>query len=122
MEEYLIQFESWVNSLGKRYGVNPLILGTLYFLSKVSMVSFLGWAFKRLRRKQTILVPVLLAAVSFSVPYTYIIIAGRNIPAWVYLFIVLMLGYGGFVIWRKVTTRAIETAALPETELTEKDI
>ena len=46
-----------------------------------------------------------MASVSFSMPYLYLIIAGCNIPAWVYVLILLMFVYGGYSIWKKVTIK-----------------
>ena len=112
MIEYLELIREWVIELGEKHDVDPLTLGGLYLVSKVSFLFFLGWALKNLRAKKTLLVQVLLAAVSFSIPYMYLIIAGRNIPVWVYVFIVLMFGYGGFSIWKKITANSTDASAL----------
>ncbi|MES2428048.1 MAG: hypothetical protein V4560_13795 [Bacteroidota bacterium] len=105
MMDYLIQFKEWVISLGEKHQVNPLILGSLYFASKLLFVSFLGWMIKNMRAKKPLLTIILLAGVSFSLPYMYLIIAGRNIPVWVHGFIAAMFIYGGFIIWKKVNTK-----------------
>ena len=107
MTDYLTMFKDWVVSLGEKHQVNPLILGSLYLVSKLCFFSFLGWTIKNLRAKKPLLVPLLLASVSFSLPYLYLVIAGRNISVWVYIFIACMFIYGGFSIWKKVTTKPV---------------
>ena len=100
--------KDWIIALGEKHEVDPLLLGSLYLVSKVSFVTFLGWVIRNLRLKKAFTVPLLLASVSFSIPYVYLIIAGRNIPVWVYVFIVLMFVYGGYSIWKKVTIKQEE--------------
>ncbi|MFA6087293.1 hypothetical protein [Mucilaginibacter sp.] len=105
MTDYLTLFKDWVINLGEKHEVDPLILGSLYLVSKLSFFSFLGWVIKNLRSKKPFLIPLLFACVSFSMPYLYLVIAGRNISVWVYIFIGLMFIYGGFSIWKKITVK-----------------
>jgi hypothetical protein len=107
MVDYLIQFKDWIIALGIRHEVDPLTLGCLYLCSKVSFFSFLGWVLKNLRAKRPFLIQLLFAFMSFSVPYMYLIIAGRNISVWVYVFIALMFMYGAFSIYKKVTAKPV---------------
>ncbi|MEO6520776.1 MAG: hypothetical protein ABIN91_03800 [Mucilaginibacter sp.] len=103
MMEYINLIKDWIIGLGEKHEVDPLLLGCLYLISKLFFFGFLGWALKTYRSKKPILVPLLFASVSFSLPYLYLIIAGRNISIWVYVFIALMFAYGGFTIWKKLT-------------------
>jgi hypothetical protein len=48
---------------------------------------------------------------TISLPYLYLVIAGRNISIWVYLGIGLMFTYGGFSIWKKITAKPIPVNA-----------
>lgn len=105
--EYLTLFKDWVIGLGEKHEVDPLLLGSLYLISKLCFFTFLGWVIKNLKEKKPFFTPLLLAAVSFSLPYLYLVIAGRNLSIWVYLFIGFMFIYGGFSIWKKVTTRPL---------------
>lgn len=105
MTEYITLFKDWIIGLGERHEVDPLTLGSLYLISKVCFFSFLAWVVKNFRAKKVILIPLLFASLSFSLPYLYLIIAGRNISIWVYLFIGLMFIYGGYTIWKKITEK-----------------
>jgi hypothetical protein len=107
MTEYITQLKDWIVGLGEKHDVDPLLLGCLYLISKLFFFGFLGWVLKSFRAKKSILIPLLFACLSFSIPYTYLIIAGRNISVWVYVFIALMFVYGGFTIWKKITQKHI---------------
>jgi hypothetical protein len=111
MMEYIILIRDWVIGLGEKHGVDPLLLGCLYLFSKLCFFSFLGWVIKNLRSKKPFVFPLLFAAMSFSIPYLYLIIAGRNISVWVYIFIGLMFIYGGYSIWKKITTKPVPVDA-----------
>lgn len=102
MADFFMLIKEWIIALGEKHEVDPLLLGCLYLVSKVSFVFFIGWAIKNLKAKKAIMMPLLLASVSFSIPYLYLVIAGRNIPVWVYVFIVLVFMYGGYNIWKKL--------------------
>src|SRR5882757_7485772 len=105
MSEYITLFKDWVIGLGEKHEVDPLLLGSLYLISKLCFFSFIGWVIKNLRAKKPFLIPLLCACVSFSMPYLYLVIAGRNISIWVYIFIGLMFIYGGRSIWKKITAK-----------------
>jgi hypothetical protein len=105
MTEYLTLLKDWIIALGDKHDVDPLLLGCLYLVSKLSFFTFIGLLLRNLRAKKPIVTIILLAAVSFSLPYVYLIIAGRNIPVWVYFFIGCMFIYGGYSIWKKVTEK-----------------
>lgn len=105
MVDYYNTLKDWVISLGEKHEVDPLILGLLYLVSKLSLVFFLAWVVKNMRGKKPYITQLLVAAISFTVPYTYIIIAGRNLSVWVYVSIGLIFIYGGYAIWKKVATK-----------------
>ncbi len=109
MSDYLILFKDWVTTLGEKHGVDPLLLGSLYLISKVFFFSCLGWVFKNMRAGKPFVFQLLFASMSFSIPYLYLVIAGRNISVWMYIFIAILFLYGAYSIWRKVTTKQIVT-------------
>jgi hypothetical protein len=106
MADYITLFKDWVIGLGEKHEVDPLLLGSLYLISKLCFFSFLGWVLKNLKQKKPIMLPLMLACASFSMPYLYLVIAGRNLSVWVYLLIAAMFIYGAYSIWKKVTQKA----------------
>jgi hypothetical protein len=115
MTEYFNQFTHWLTTLGEKHGVDPLLLGCLYFTSKVSLFTLLGFAIRNIRAKKPAVTLLLLAGISFSIPYTYIIIAGRNLAIWVYFVIGAIFVYGAYTIYKKATAKPV-AEEIPPTE------
>lgn len=107
MADYFILFKDWVIALGEKHAVDPLVLGSLYLVSKVLFFSLLAVTLKKLRAGKPLLVTLGFAFLSFSLPYLYLLIAGRNISVWVYVFVAGMLLYGAFTIWKKVLAKPV---------------
>lgn len=117
MQEYFIDFSEWLTALGEEYDVDPLTLGILYFISKPFFIGCLIWTAARARLKAPVLMPILFSAIAFSIPYTYIIIAGRNIPLWVYFFIGAMFVYGAYTIRKKLVNKPAISEAIVDKNL-----
>ncbi len=98
-------FKDWIFGLGETYNVNPLLFAGIYAGSKLFFFSFLALVLKNLKAKKPIVILLTLAGASFSIPYLYVIIAGENIPAGIYVLIVALFSYGAFSIWKKVESR-----------------
>jgi hypothetical protein len=105
MSDYLTLFKDWIVNLGEEHNVDPLVLGGLYLTSKVLLFSFLAWTIKCFRAKKPILAPLIAAATGFSLPYIYLVIAGRNLSIWVYVLIGAIFILGAFSIWKKITAK-----------------
>jgi Protein of unknown function, DUF547 len=95
-------FRNWVVDLGKKYNVNPVIFGGIYLGAIPFFTLCVGWLISNLRRKKSVVLPVLAASFFFISAYLYLLILGRNIPAWVYLLIGAMIGVGTYSTFRKV--------------------
>lgn len=97
--EWWYAFKDWFISLGQNYGVNPIIFGSLYVGTIPLFTLSIGWVIKNFKQKKSILLPLLLSGIFFISAYIYLIIVGKNIPYWVYLFIAFMviLGLAGTI-------------------------
>ncbi len=98
--------QDWFLSLGTRYGVNPLIFGTIYIGAIPFFFLSLSRLVRNLRRKKPIAIPVLLTGFFFVSAYLYLIIAGKNIPVWVYIFIAILVSYGAYSTVLKIKQRS----------------
>ena len=105
MQEFFNVIKDWVVDLGDEHGVDPLVIFCLYLCSKVSLFTFLGWALNNIRRKKPFITQLLIAGISFCIPYTYVMIVGRNIAPWVYVVIALIFFFGVYSIWKKITVK-----------------
>ena len=101
----------WFLSLGAEYGVNPWIFGGIY-IGAIPLFSLsVAWLVRNARRGQSVAVPALAAGFCFVSAYLYLIVAGENVPAWVYGFVALLVVGGGWSTWRKVRARVAEAKA-----------
>ena len=76
--------QSWFYGLGEKYGVDPLVFGSIYLGGIPFLYAALGWAIFNARRRRPVFVPLLLAGLCFVSSYVYVIAAGRNVPWWAY--------------------------------------
>ncbi len=100
--------QDWFLGLGAQYGVNPILFGAIYVGAIPFFTLSIAWLVRNLRQKKPIVLPTLSAGFFFVSAYLYLIIAGRNIPLWVYGFIAVMIAYGVWATVRKVRAQTAE--------------
>lgn len=98
-------FKHWFLSLGENYGVNPYIFGSIYIGAIPFFFLCLAWSVKNIRNKKPFVIPVLLTGLCFISAYLYLIIVGKNIPVWVYVFIAVMVLYGVYSTFKKIKSK-----------------
>ena len=94
--------QEWFLSLGEQYGVNPILFGAIYVGAIPFFTLSIGWLVRNLRRKKSIVLPTLSAGFFFVSAYLYLVIAGQNIPLWVYGFIAVLVLFGIYSTVQKV--------------------
>ena len=108
MAELLENVRIWFFGLGENYGVNPLIFGSVYVGAIPFFSLSIGWVVRNYRRKKSIIMPALSAGFFFVSAYLYLIVAGRNVPYWVYLFVVAMVVFGAWSTIKKLRGKLSE--------------
>ena len=98
--------QEWFLGLGEEYGVNPIIFGAIYVGAIPFFTISVGWLIRNLRQKKSIVLPALSAAFFFISAYLYLIVAGKNIPVWVYVFIAAMVLFGVYSTVKKIREQA----------------
>ncbi len=101
-------FIHWFMGLGEQYGVNPLVFGSIYVGAIPFFTISLGWFVRNLKQKKSITLPALSAGFCFISAYLYLLIAGKNIPVWVYGFVAAMVIFGVYSTIQKVKTQLAE--------------
>lgn len=101
----------WFFGLGARYGVNPVVFGVIYVGAIPFFTLSLAWLMRSLRRGRPIMLPALSAGFFFISAYLYLIVAGRNVPAWVYVFLAAMVVVGAWSTVKKVRTQVAAPSA-----------
>ena len=94
--------KDWFLGLGKQYGVNPIIFGSIYVGAIPFFSLSIAWLIRNLRRGRSPVAPILCASFCFVSAYLYLLIAGKNIPVWVYVFLAAMIAFGVYSTVRKV--------------------
>jgi hypothetical protein len=86
--------KDWLLGLGAEYGVNPFVFAAIYVGAIPFFTLSIAWLVKNIRRGKAITFPVLSAGFFFVSAYLYLLVAGRNIPVWVYVFIAGLIVFG----------------------------
>lgn len=95
----------WFLGLGAQYGVNPLVFGVIYVAGIPFFWLSVAWLIRNRRRGKPIVLPALSAGFFLISAYLYLLIAGRNVPAWVYLFVAGLILLGIYSTVQKVKAR-----------------
>ncbi|MTI86389.1 MAG: ABC transporter permease [Balneolaceae bacterium] len=105
MTELIQTLQEWFFGLGKQYGVNPIVFGSIYVGAIPFFTLSIAWLIRNYRKNKSIILPTLSASFFFISAYLYLIIVGHNVPWWVYGVVVLMIVYGGYTTTKKVRRR-----------------
>ena len=106
MTEFVETTFNWFMGLGGQYGVNPIIFGSIYIGAIPFFTLSGGWLVRNYRAGKSVIVPALCTGFFFISSYLYLIIAGENVPWWVYLIIIMLVGGGGYSAISKIKTKA----------------
>ena len=94
--------KEWFFSLGEKYNVNPFIFGAIYIGAIPFFFFFLYRTIKKIRNKKPFVLSALLTGFFFISAYLYLIVVGKNIPVWVYVFVAVLVGFGIYSTLKKI--------------------
>lgn len=97
--------KAWFLGLGDKYGVDPLIFGSIYVGAIPLFTLSLAWLGRNYRDNRSIILPAFCAMGCFISAYLYVIVIGQNVPLWIYGIVILMIAYGIYSTYRKVRIR-----------------
>ena len=101
----------WFFGLGEQYGVNPLVFGAIY-VGAIPLFSLsVAWLVRNARRGRSVAVPALAAGFFFVSAYLYLIVAGQNVPWWVYAFVAVLVVGGAWSTVRSVRQKVAAATA-----------
>ena len=101
----------WFLGLGAQYGVDPVLFGAIYVGAIPFFTLSVAWLVRRARRGESVVVPALAAGFFFISAYLYLIIAGRNVPWWVYAFVAVLVVGGAWSTVRNVRAKVAAAKA-----------
>jgi hypothetical protein len=100
----------WFIGLGAQYGVNPYIFGSIYIGAIPFFLASLGWLIRRRSAGRSITIPAICSGLCFVSAYVYLAIVGRNIPAWVWIFIAGLIVYGTWSTLQDIRRKSAASA------------
>lgn len=106
----------WFLSFGAEYGVNPLVFGAIYVGAIPFFTISIAWLVRNYRKGKSIVLPALSAMFFFISAYIYLIFAGKNVPIWVYIIVVLLIVFGAYSTFKKVRRQINEPDTKNKTE------
>lgn len=92
----------WFFGLGSQYHVNPIVFGVIYVGAIPFFMASVSWLVRNYRRRKSITLPVLSAGFFFISAYLYLMVAGRNVPLWVYSAVATLVVFGAISTIKKV--------------------
>ena len=101
----------WFFGLGEQYGVDPLLFGAIYVGAIPFFSLSVAWLVRNARRGRSVAVPALAAGLFFVSAYLYLIVAGQNVPWWVYAFVAVLVVGGAWSTVRSVRQKVAAATA-----------
>lgn len=92
----------WMMGLSADYSVNPYIFAAIYVGAIPFFMGSVAWIIRNLKRDKPIALPVISTGFCLSSAYLYLLVAGENIPSWVYLIIIFLLAYGLYSTYQRI--------------------
>ncbi len=102
----------WLMGLSENYNVNPYIFAGIYVGAIPFFTLSVAWILRNKRQAKSITLPVLSTGFFLSSAYIYLMIAGENVPGWVYVLIVSLLVYGIYSTFSKIKNKQENKAAV----------
>jgi|SRR5919106_5602946 hypothetical protein len=104
----------WLLRLGDEHGVDPVAYVVIWLGALPLFLLSTGWLVRRLRRREQVVLPLTATAVLFLAPTLYVFAAGRDLPAWVYLFLGGLTALGAVSSIRSIRRRVRSGSAAPD--------
>ncbi|MFH5833214.1 hypothetical protein ACG2F4_02800 [Halalkalibaculum sp. DA3122] len=98
----------WLMNLSADYNVNPYIFAAIYVGAIPFFTASVAWVVRNKKRDKPITLPVFSTGFFLSSAYIYLLIAGENVPGWVYVVVVGLLGYGIYATFNKIKNKKKE--------------
>lgn len=84
----------WFLNIGNQYNVNPIIFAAIYIGAIPFFTLSIAWFVKNYRHNKSVILPTMSAGLFFTSAYIYLLVAGENVPVWVYGILILMVLLG----------------------------
>lgn len=100
----------WLMSLSAGYNVNPYIFAAIYVGAIPFFTISVAWVIRNKKKEKSVTLPVLSTGFFLSSAYLYLLVAGENVPLWVYAVVAGLLGYGIYATFKKIAGKQKDVA------------
>ncbi|MBU1372678.1 MAG: hypothetical protein KJ712_07310 [Bacteroidetes bacterium] len=95
-------FKQHYIQLGEKYEVDPLIFLGIHVIATPLFALTVWWLVYSRRKHKSLIKPTLTTFLVFNAANIYLLIAGRNIPLWIYLLLLVTTLLSGYFSWKKI--------------------
>jgi len=106
MIDFWMLVSDWFMGLGRAYGVDPVIFGSIYVTTVPFFWASVAWLVRNARAGSPITLPVCSTSFFTIAAYAYPFAVGENLPVWIYL-----VAVGCIVCCGLSTVRTVRKAA-----------
>lgn len=123
MVDFWMLVSDWFMGLGRTYGVDPVIFGSIYVATIPFFWGSVAWIVRNARCGRSITLPASSTCFFMVAAYIYPFWVGENLPMWTYLAVGGCIAYCGITTLRKVrlAARASKCASALTTSSTPAD-
>lgn len=106
MVDFWMLVSDWFMGLGRAYGVDPVIFGSIYVATIPFFWGSVAWIVRNARCGRSVTVPAVSTCFFMVAAYVYPFWVGENLPLWTYLAVGGCVAYCGITTLRKVRSAA----------------
>lgn len=92
-------------TLGENYKVNPIIFLAIHVIATPVFIATVAWIVSNYKAKKPLVLPIVTATLVFNAANVYLVIAGKNIPWWIYTLLVVTTIISGYFSYKKIRTK-----------------
>ena len=100
---------SYYKTIGEKYSVDPFIFAGIHVIATPLFAAAVWWIIYAKKRKQSLVLPVLVATFVFNAANLYLVIFGEGIPWWIYAVLLTTTLISGYFTVRKIKKRMAGT-------------
>ncbi len=89
-------------SLGQNYKVDPVIFLAIHVIATLVFIASVAWIVSNYKAKKSLVLPIVVATLVFNAANIYLVIAGKNIPWWIYAILAATTIISGYFSIKKI--------------------
>lgn len=92
-----------------KYHVDPVVFISIHAVCTPLLLINIWWLVRTKKQNKPIIVPLLFAIVLYNIANIYLVVAGKNIPSYIYLMLIIFTLYSGYISIKKIKQQLADT-------------